>query len=221
MSSSWISAFEGQVVSVEPLSDLLPRESGACAPGAREVVALFQKPDPKIHQQALEQEIERARHQTAQQVQDSNKRELDVLSERFSSSIAKLENAVLGIEKVVASEVVDLALLVAGEIVKREMNQNPDVLVETVGKALADLPHDGKVLVRLHPADLESVRESQSNAQSVLEYQADATLFRGDTILETPTRIIDASIDARLAAVRDSLVRVLMTEESRADEEDA
>ena len=214
-SGSWISALQGQPIAVEPLADLLPRGAKAGRQSDQRVVPLFQKPSPELHQRALQAEIETARNQTVQEVQDINRRELDGLSEGFAASVAKLENAVLGIEKVVASEVVDLALLVAGEIVKKEMSQNPELLVAAVEEALADLPHDGTVVLRLNPADLEHVRNANPGAKSVIEYEPDPSLSRGDCVLETPSRIIDASIDARLAAVRESLVRLLMTEESR------
>ncbi|MBL4635566.1 MAG: hypothetical protein JKY56_17025 [Kofleriaceae bacterium] len=212
---SWISALQGQPIAVEPLADLLPRGGSAGRQSDLRVVPLFQKPSPELHQRALQAEIESARNQTVQEVQDTNQRELDSLGERFAVSIAKLENAVLGIEKVVASEVVDLALLVAGEIVKKEMSQNPELLVAAVEEALADLPHDGTVVLRLNSADLEHVRNALRDGKSVIEINPDPSLSRGDCVLETPTRIIDASIDARLAAVRESLVRLLMTEESQ------
>ncbi len=215
-SGTWISALQGQPIAVEPLADLLPRGGNAGRQSDLRVVPLFQKPSPELHARALQAEIESARNQTVQEVQDTNRRELDGLSERFASSVAKLENAVLGIEKVVASEVVDLALLVAGEIVKKEMSQNPELLVAAVEAALANLPHDGTVVLRLNPADLEHVRSTAPDGgKSVIEYEPDPSLSRGDCVLETPSRIIDASIDARLAAVRESLVRLLMTEESR------
>jgi len=221
-SGTWISALQGQPIVVEPLADLLPRGGSAGRQSDLRVVPLFQKPSPELHQRALQAEIEAARNQTVQEVQDTNRRELDGLGERFASSVAKLENAVLGIEKVVASEVVDLALLVAGEIVKKEMSQNPELLVAAVESALANLPHDGTVVLRLNPADLEHVRSaSPGGGKSVIEYEPDPGLSRGDCVLETPSRIIDASIDARLAAVRESLVRLLMTEESREVREDS
>lgn len=195
--------------------------TGEATPGhGREtVVPLFRPPVQTFDPDAPEvvQEVDAARLRAVQEVQELNSRELGSLAERYAASLQRLEQAVASIERVVASEVVDLALLVASELVQTEMRQNADLVLGVVESALSEVPHDGKVLVRMHPEDLASVKiRVDADTTTSLDWQEDPGLARGDCIVETPRRIIDASIGARLETVRDSLVRALMAEEKRA-----
>lgn len=212
-----ISQVEDVRPSIVLLEELLPT-SGQVSQRPTEVSPLFRPPqvdfDPNHPEFAAE--LDKARTAAIAELQQSNSHELGILADRYTASLQRLEQAILGIERVMASEVVDLALVVAREFVSAEMRHQPECIVELVEQALAAVPHDGKVSVRMHPGDLQAVADRiGDSADLAIEWVADESLAHGDCIVETPERLIDASIDARLAAVRDSLIRALMAEEAQ------
>ncbi len=213
---AWISALEGRPSPVTPLSSSLSGGQSV----QLEIQPLFYRRPPEAHQEALDSEISQARSETIASLQDAHKVEHQEMAQRFASSVSKLEEAIAQVEHVVAAEVVDLALLVAQQLIGVEIQRDPEILITTVSEALAQFPHEGNVCIRLHPDDLELIRREMSEREDVsrVEWQEDLSISLGDCIVETPTRLIDASIESRLGAVRNSLVKLLMSEEEGAAE---
>lgn len=212
--SARLSGIDNSPPGVVSLESLLPADRPAGRAGMPTIAPLFRPAtgavdlsDPEVTQQ-----IDAARHRAVQEVQTLNSQAMRELSQRYAETFQRLEAAIASIENVVAAEVVDLAFLVASELIQAEMRHRPDAIVALVEQALAGMPHEGKVRVRLNSEDLATVKDALAS-DARLEWSVDAALGRGDCIVETPSRIVDASIDARLEAVRDTLVRALMAEE--------
>ncbi len=166
----------------------------------------------------VRERLDQARLSAMREVQDVNRRELSVLTERYAATFMRMEEAIASIPRVVASEVVDLALLVAQEILHAELSVHPNLVSDAVERALAGVPQDATVSIRMNAEDLESVKAHFSDEESSrtirsMEWSADSALRRGDCVIELPNRVVDASLQTRFSAVRDTLVRALMAEE--------
>ena len=169
---------------------------GASMPTARQVEAL--------HQQAYSEGIaaghaegyaageQRAVDESAQRVMV-----LDGILSDLSAPLAELDS------ELVAS-VADLAILIAKLLVRRELKTEPGEVVGVVRETLKYLPVASRgIRLRLNPDDSELVRDALSLGHDVLDWQleADPLIARGGCIVETESSRIDASVEARLAAI--------------------
>lgn len=104
----------------------------------------------------------------------------------------------------VEEELVALAMTVARQLVRRELKTDPGQIVAVVREALALLPLSQRtVTLTLHPEDAERVRSALKLDQIRVPWQIveDPLLSRGGCRVETEVSRIDATVEARLAAV--------------------
>lgn len=99
---------------------------------------------------------------------------------------------------------VDLALQIAEAVLDRELETATDPGADALRRALVGVPVDVPVTVRLHPADLD-VLDRGVVADRAVTFVPDATLTRGDAVVESDQGIVDASVAAALARVREVL----------------
>jgi flagellar assembly protein FliH len=123
------------------------------------------------------------------------------------------------VDREVEEALVDLAICIARQIIRRELRTNPGEVVAVVREALAQLPMATRERkLYLHPEDIPMVRQALGLAESEhgWRFEADPLLTRGGCLVETETSYIDATVESRIAAV----VRNLLggeREEDRAD----
>lgn len=103
-----------------------------------------------------------------------------------------------------------LALAVARRMVQREVQTDPTVLRDWIAHAIALLPHDLTVDVRLHPEELSAIaplRDTLVPADSdvKLHWIADASVGRAGFVVESPQRLVDGRLDVALRALYERL----------------
>lgn len=108
-------------------------------------------------------------------------------------------------------EMLDLALLVAAEIVRREVAQDPAIVADVLRKAVAELETKQSIVVRLSPHDVAlmgGMRESLQQEMEVverIEFKADPAITPGGCILETNIGSLDATVENRLMNIHRAL----------------
>jgi len=122
---------------------------------------------------------------------------LENVLDRVSAPLAKVDERV-------EQELVELAFAIARQIVRRELKTDPGQVMAVIREAVANLPiANARIRVFLHPEDAVVVRrvlcadEEETNWQVV----EDPGLTRGGCRMETDRSRIDASVEARLAAI--------------------
>jgi flagellar assembly protein FliH len=93
-----------------------------------------------------------------------------------------------------------LAIGIAHHVVGAEFAADPQLVATLVARALTLAPLGGPVTVRLHPEDLEAIRDlpiirDASPAPVDLRWVADSSIVRGGCVLEGPTSVVDGRID--------------------------
>lgn len=104
-----------------------------------------------------------------------------------------------------------LAVIVARHIVLREVEADPQVVREVVRRALAQLPIDQPVTVRINPDDLAACAPMLSDGTARLpdvRWLADAAITRGGCLVEGRERVIDGRVDMALERAYRSLGNV-------------
>lgn len=114
---------------------------------------------------------------------------------------ARLAEACAAVER----HVVDAALQIAEAVIGRELAVAADPGADGVRRALTLIPHDvTSFVLRLNPADRALVEPTLLTEHTVTVVE-DPTVPSGDAIAETDTMVIDASVAAAFARVREVL----------------
>ncbi|HET7753426.1 MAG TPA: FliH/SctL family protein [Anaeromyxobacteraceae bacterium] len=114
----------------------------------------------------------------------------------------------------VEPEVVRLALCVAAKVLGREAEQGGVVAPEVAARALFEARDRAVVAVRVHPVDLDAVREREATLSALvprasgIAWISDPAVGRGGAVVETETGSIDARLESQLEVVRRVLVGV-------------
>ena len=117
----------------------------------------------------------------------------------------------------VEAELLALVQAVARQHVRREMHQDPGHLIGVIREGLAALPlASGDVVVRLHPADADAIRERLADpaGDRAWRLETDPLLERGGCLITSARSTIDARLDARLSRV---IARLLEDERDQPD----
>lgn len=109
-----------------------------------------------------------------------------------------------------APAVVTLALEVARKIVRREVEQNPALLVAWAREAAERLHGAGELVVRVNPQDLELLRSSGVQVDRTdlgLRWVADPAVD-GGCVVESDAGVVDATVSTQLRTLRERLEEV-------------
>lgn len=123
--------------------------------------------------------------------------------------LAALAEPLAELDESVMQELVSLITAVTRQLVRRELKTEPGEIVAVVREALSALPSAArKVRVHLHPEDAALVRAALSLNDTEAEEQGpvwrvldEPVQARGGCRVVSDTSQIDASVEARLAAV--------------------
>lgn len=120
----------------------------------------------------------------------------------LTDAIAELRHAVSVTCSHVEQQATMLAFRLVEEILGRELEVAASPGTDAVRRALALLPDEPLVTVRLHPDDLTD--EAAAACPEGGRLVADASLQRGDAIVETDAGVVDARLSTALARVREA-----------------
>jgi flagellar assembly protein FliH len=106
---------------------------------------------------------------------------------------------------------VHLAAAIASRVIRREVEQTPDISLELVREALQLAVGSPRIAIRLHPEDHGAIAGQVSKLSDELarlakcEVVADSTVNRGSCRVETEYGVIDQTFDAQLARIEEEL----------------
>lgn len=125
---------------------------------------------------------------------------------RIGDAAAKLERALGVFDQQVGEELVALAMEIARQVVRREIVARPEAIIEVVREALSQLPHQHGAIY-LHPEDAALVRTSigEALAHAGHRIHEDASLSRGDCLVETGGSQLDGTVATRWRRVIENL----------------
>ncbi len=101
-------------------------------------------------------------------------------------------------------DMLTIALAVARQIVRKEVMENPEVIIKNIQTAIKKIGQTEKVLIRLHPDDYEVISQDAEDLlgpmkQNVrLRFETDAELMPGDCVVEGEERMVDARLKNQL-----------------------
>ena len=125
---------------------------------------------------------------------------------RINTLFEQLERAVGEFDQEVGESLVQLALELARQVVRRELKTQPQSLLDVVREALTQLPHQ-HVNIHVHPDDAALVRTHLADQVMHAGHRVreDATLTRGGCRLDVSGTQVDATVETRWKRVVESL----------------
>ncbi len=130
--------------------------------------------------------------------------------ERFSEAIKNLEEERDAIYERAAEETVKLALAISEKVIHHELRVNPDMILNIVRKAMQKIKDSQPICIRVNPHDLEALKQADPDMSYLdtgsegFAFQPDATMGRGDCLVETRQENIDAGIRSQLVLIKEA-----------------
>jgi len=130
---------------------------------------------------------------------------------RMAAVADELAQPFRGLDAQVTRELARMAMLLAQQIVRRELAIDSTVVADIVAQAMSTLYKlDGELVVFLNPADAACVRELTA-ASGVLDGKSwkiveDASLSPGGCQVKTPTSFVDGSVEKQMEVIFANLI---------------
>lgn len=124
-------------------------------------------------------------------------------AERLRSIVDLAARPLADLDERVEAALVDLVILLARQIIRRELKVSPGEVVAVVREALSRLPMSTQSRVlHLHPEDIALVRGALGLPEQDPDWdlKADPLVARGGCLVETESSYVDATVEARIAA---------------------
>lgn len=134
------------------------------------------------------------------ELEHSYRDSLQALASLFTTLATPLKE----LDEEMERSLVEMVILIARQLIRRELRTGPDEVVAVVREAIANLPISSRqVRMHLNPEDVEIVRRALalSEIQDQYTLEEDPLVSRGGCLLETATSFIDATVEARLNAI--------------------
>lgn len=130
---------------------------------------------------------------------------------RVSQSLAMIDKLIEQVQATASLEpsmleenIAALAVIVARQIVAREVATTPEIITELVRRTLTEFPIDQALRIRVNPMDLSMLTAANAQDKQPItgnretSWFADPRIARGGCLVEGRDRIIDGRIDAAL-----------------------
>ena len=168
--------------------------------GKRQAKPVTARQLEEIQNQAREEGFQ----QGLREGRDAGLKELQARIRVLEQMLQTLDKPFAQLDEAVEQQLARLAMLVARQLVRRELKTEPEEVIGVVREALGALPVAARnVRLMLHPEDAALVREAMPAGQGEQQMQVveDPLQTRGGCRVLTDTSQIDASVEARLNAV--------------------
>lgn len=156
----------------------------------------------------LEEIQERARaegfEQGLKEGRETGQQEFVARVQMLENMLGSLERPFEELDNCVEQQVARLAMLVARQLVRRELATEPEQVIAVVREALAALPVAARdVRLALHPEDAVLIRQalSMKDGEQAMQIVEDPVQNRGGCRVFTDTSQIDSTVESRLNAV--------------------
>ena len=134
--------------------------------------------------------------------------EIARLALRLNDTIAALSEPFRELDDEVEQALVDLAIRVARQIIRREVKIDPGQIIGVLREAVELLPITSRIVeVHLHPEDAAVVREAFDKVGANLAWTMveDPVITRGGLRVTTEASTVDARVESRLDAILSEL----------------
>jgi flagellar assembly protein FliH len=136
---------------------------------------------------------------------DQGLKEIEAQYHFLTEMIEKLKSVEKDLVKRALSDILQVSLAVAKQIIRGEIQQKPETLQEFIREATEKMSQSDSFLIRLHPVDKATLAKSGATVLREIEkmksvrIEADPKLQPGECIIETHANMVDGRFESQLA----------------------
>lgn len=130
---------------------------------------------------------------------------IETVVKRYDHNIAQLAESHKQLVESMEAQTVQLALEIARRIVQRELTMDPDLVAALASVALKRVAGHQNIALRVSRHDFGRVRVAVGNVNPAVTVKDDATLERGDFVIETGQTFLDGRVSAQIDTIGKAL----------------
>jgi flagellar biosynthesis/type III secretory pathway protein FliH len=130
---------------------------------------------------------------------------VETIVKRYETSIVQLAETHKTLADAVEQETVRLALEISRKIVQRELTMDPDIVAALASVALKRVSNHQSITLRVSRQDFGRVRVAVANVNPAVTVKDDATLERGDFVIDTAQTHLDGRVSSQVNAISRAL----------------
>lgn len=135
--------------------------------------------------------------------------------ERVKESLDVFFSAKQEVYESIAPDILEISLDIAKKIIKKEMAENPEILLENIKDILKGLSkEETKIMLKVNPSQAAMLKQEMPEAISTAGLEAkviivpDENTMEGGCMITTTNGVIDATIETQLAIISEALKEV-------------
>lgn len=193
MSKKFFTLIHHDSVHISPDTKIIPAEEFSTLVSAEEVLESVKK-DAERYKITVASDCEQLKEQ-------AQKEGFEEGFAKWSEKLAELENEVIKVRGELEKVLIPVALKAAKKIVGREIELNPDTIVDIVSNSLKAVAQHKKITIYVSKKDYEILENNRQRLKLLFEsieslsIRERADISPGGCIIETEGGIINAQID--------------------------
>lgn len=135
--------------------------------------------------------------------------------ENIKSSLAEFLNAKQEVYNSIAPDILEISLDIAKKIIKKEMTEDPQILLDNIKDIMRGLSKDEtKITLKVNPSQVAIIKQDVPEVAGSLGLEAKITVLSDENVMEggcvvtTTNGVIDATIESQLAIISEVLKEV-------------
>lgn len=133
----------------------------------------------------------------------------------IKNALETFYNAKQEVYENIAPDILEISIDIAKKIIKKEMSENPEILLDNIKGILKSLSkEETKIILKVNPEQAEMLRQEMPQAVSMAGLEAkvlvvpDENTMEGGVLVTTENGVIDATIETQLAIISEVLKEV-------------
>lgn len=135
--------------------------------------------------------------------------------ENFRNEFVCFMNARKDVFEYIAPDILEISVDIARTIIKKELESDPQVLLNTIIDVLKKVSkNESKIVIKVHPHSAQFIKDTLPNItyeygiDTKINILADPSIDNGGCVLQTNNGIVDASINTQLEIIKKALKEI-------------
>ncbi len=169
----------------------------------------------KEYEAKLNEAYRRGFQEAEKMLQDKLQVELNEHIQLFERILKNFYEEINGFEQKIEKLILSLALEIARKIVKREIEEDDNFIVNQVREAVKRIVGVEKIKLRVNPEDEKLIRELKPEILQMIDssgdviIEADPGIERGGCIIESELGNVDVRLGTQFSLIENSLIEML------------
>ena len=132
---------------------------------------------------------------------ESGRAEAEQIVSHMADLLDEMSKPYRSLDHLVTQELANLSMLIAKQIIRRELSINSDLVVDMAREALSTMSTlEGEIEISLHPSDVEMVHQLAEGNLKGKSWKLvfDSDFLPGGCRIKTPVSYVDATIEKQM-----------------------